>query len=553
MIASILLPDPSNLRINTAKFENDKFILEITTIQRGSRCPDCHESSMRVHSCYTRIVADLPSGGYRIILELTVRRFFCDNENCQRRTFTERLPTVVDHYGRKTIRLLEAQRRIGFTTGGEVAARLSANLAFPASPDTYLRLIRAFHEPESYTPEFLGVDDWAFRKRISYGTILVDLQTHKPIELLPDRETDTLANWLRNHPGVNVISRDRANYYIEAINQEAPHAIQVADRWHLLHNLVEAVERVLTRRYKDLQSAFQYEAHSDEILDLKELDPHSDEQISDFSPKPANLYEIRKQQVREKHQIQFEEIRRLSSQGAGIREIGRTLHMSREKIRKYLSNNCPPEYKRRKTPSILDPFWEHIEKRWKEGCRNATTLYHEIKGMGYPGCYGSMSRKVRRLRQTMPRQTKSKRYKRNIPKVSPSTVRPFSSKQTAWLFVRKKDALNPDQCAYLDRLLETSDDFKRLYELSQQFWDIVKEKRRWDFPDWLLKAKSCGLAELRNFALGLQKDIAAVEAALTHEWSNGPVEGQNNRLKTIKRQMYGRANFDLLRLRVLYS
>jgi transposase len=535
MIATILLPDPSILHIDVAKLLDGKFVLEISTIHHGSMCPDCHETSRRVHSCYTRIVADLPSGGYRIILELTVRRFFCDNENCPRRTFTERLPTVVDHYARKTIRLLETQRRVGFSTGGEVAARLSANLAFPASPDTFLRQIRSFHEPETSVPEFLGVDDWAFRKRISYGTILVDLQTHKPIELLPDRETETLTNWLKRHPGVNVVSRDRANYYIEAINQGAPHAIQVADRWHLLHNLVETVERVLTRRYNDPKSAFQDINHPDEIDIRGESNSQSDVLISAAPPRPTTLYEIRKQQVREKHLIQFEEIRRLHSQGASIREIGRNLHMSRKKIRKYLANDAPPEYKRHRTTTILDPYWEYMEKRWKEGCRNGVTLYHEIKGMGYPGSYGSMSRKIRYLREIMPRKTKSPTQKKYILQAKPSHVRPFSSKQTAWLFVRKMDDLNPDQSAYLTRLLEGSDDFKQLYELSQQFWSIVKEKKRTEFTAWMTVVRSCGIAELRSFALGLKKDIAAVEAALTYEWSNGPDEGHNNRLKMIKR------------------
>jgi transposase len=173
--------------------------------------------------------------------------------------------------------------------------------------------------------------------------------------------------------------------------------------------------------------------------------------------------------------------------------------------------------------------------------------------MGFPGCYGSMSRQIRYIREAMPRKTKTISTKKEAPKAKPPVVRPFSTKQIAWFFVKAVDDLDSEQSAYLIRLLDVSEDFKQLYEFSQQFWSIVKEKKKDEFSVWLTAVKRCGITELRNFALGLQKDLSAVQAALTYKWSNGPVEGHNNRLKMIKRQMYGRAKFDLLRLRVLYS
>ena len=222
MLTAMLLPDPRILRLGPATFDNNDLVIEIQTCQSTSACPDCSQINQRVHSRYVRTVTDLPSGGYRIVLLITVRRFFCDNPRCARRTFTEKIPSVVDHYARKTKRLIEVQRKFSFSTGGEVGARLASLLSFPTSPDTLLRLICSFPEPPMNNPLYLGVDDWAFRKRLTYGTILVDLATHKPIELLPDRETKTLANWLKTHPGIQVISRDRSSAYIEAINQGAP-------------------------------------------------------------------------------------------------------------------------------------------------------------------------------------------------------------------------------------------------------------------------------------------------------------------------------------------
>jgi transposase len=460
---------------------------------------------------------------------------------------------VVDHYARKTKRLLEVQQKFSLSTGGEVGARLASLLSFPASPDTLLRMIRSFPEGPMNNPLYLGVDDWAFRKRLKYGTILVDLATHKPIELLPDRETKTLANWLRNHPGILVISRDRSSAYIEAINQGAPDSIQVADRWHLLHNLVETIERVLTRRYKEVKSANKSLLLNEESSPELETEVGQD-QSEDRNPlQPSSQYDRRKQQVREKHQVQFDEIRELHRQGAGIREISRRLHVSREKVRKYLQNDTPPEYRRKKMATILDPYWEHIQDRWANGSRNAMELWLEIREMGYPGCYMSLAREVRSLRRVMPRKTKHAKQKKQIQKTSQPEALPLSPRQTAWVFVRKKEELSERQVSLLDSLLAISEDFQRLYKLAQQFWSIIGERKKEQLREWMISATESGIIELRNFVKSLQKDLAAVEASLTYEWSNGPVEGQNNRLKMIKRQMYGRANFDLLRLRVLYS
>jgi transposase len=212
-------------------------------------CPVCQHRAQRVHSQYWRTAADLPLGGLSVRLHLLVRRYFCDNEACKRKTFAERLPEFLPAYARRTQRLAAQQRQVGLSLGGQGGARLLGSLAMTTSADTVLRLVKKVPAQPASTPRVLGVDDWAWAKGQRYGTISVDLEQHRVVDLLPDRSTETLAAWLRAHPGIKVISRDRALEYIKGIEQGAPDAVQVADRWHLLRNLADALIRLLDRQH----------------------------------------------------------------------------------------------------------------------------------------------------------------------------------------------------------------------------------------------------------------------------------------------------------------
>jgi transposase len=464
------------------------------------------------------------------------------------------MPGIIETYARRTARLVASQREVGFLAGGETGAKIVRKLALPTSPDTLIRLVRNAPIQERPTPKILGIDDWAFRRGHSYGTILVDLETHRPIELLPDRSFDVVSKWLLEHPGVEIVSRDRSSSYIESIRTGAPNAIQVADRWHLLHNLVEAIERSLTRRYKVLQDVFR-ETFTD-MSTAETQTANIQAQESAETAKRPTCYEQMRQQTQEKHQAQFDEIHRLRKDGHSIRAISRRLRIGREKVRKYLANSQPPEYKRSRQKTNLTPYWGYIKERWIAGHRTGMALWKEIREMGYTGTYYSMAKHIVQLRKEMPREKKSKSSQKRTP--APSTpsanqVRPFSVRQTAWLFAKDRQKIDGDKAKYLEQLLAKSDDFQKLYMLVHQFWEIVCERKKDQLNAWLSDAKISGIVELKNFAQGLEKDLKAIEAALTYEWSNGPVEGHNNRLKMIKRQMYGRAKFDLLRQRVLYT
>ncbi len=532
------LPQPATLRCRQIKIEHDVVTIAAESLAPDGLCPLCGFPSSREHSRYTRCLGDLPWQGRSVRLLLLSRKFFCDSAVCPRRIFAERLPNVAAAYARKTARLKDTLACIAFACGGEAGSRLASRLGMPVSADTLLRTIRRTRIPVPSTLRILGVDDWAVRKGLRYGTLLCDLEQHRPIDLLKDREPGTLAAWLREHPEVEVITRDRAHCYAEGASNGAPQAIQVADRFHLMQNLRQALVRMLDHRYPQMALAMRDASSRGPPPKTCDMETPNRSQASQLPCRPTQS------DVRRKRRLErYERVIELHHQGMSHREIARRLSTHRETVARYIRAGEFLERPTRKYASKTDRFTDYLEKRWKEGCHNAAQLARELKAMGFAGSYCSVRRRVahwdRDSKDSLPQS----------PKVPPPSAR-----RSAWLLLKKPSDLDDRDRAFVDALLGRCPDIRLAARLAGEFAAMVRREGSETLDSWIQRAWNPAVPrELRAFATSLKSDFDAVNAGLTTPWSNGQLEGQVNRLKLIKRQMYGRANFDLLRQRVLYA
>ena len=520
-------------------------------------CPCCGVPATRVQSRYTRTPVDLPMSGRAVHLIVHVRRFFCENPACLRKIFAEQFPSLMRSYAKVTTRLQQALCQIGFALGGEAGARLGEQLGFPASPDTILRLVRASTLPPIASPRVIGRDDWAWKRRLRYGTIICDLERGIPLDLLPDRSVETVSAWLQSHPSIEIISRDRASEYATAARKSAPQAIQVADRWHLAKNLTESVSTLLTRCRAEIRRAFRIQISQEEQISPVAIDVPASEVA--WSPRGSRSV-VQTQRARRAERVdRYEQVVSLQQHGLETAEIAHRVGMSERTVRSWLAHESYPEPKqRRKRPSLIDPYQGYVQQQWREGLMTGPHLYRELKARGYQGSERAMYRSLETLRlpptKTTPLQQKPPREKKRVtsPLIPPGPLESFSAHKATGLFVR--DVATLDETEQQDLLLiqQASSTAQQAYQLVQTFMQMVRERTGEDLDAWLDKVQESHLPEFDSFATGIQRDKAAVLAGLTLSWSNGPTEGHVNRLKLLKRSMYGRAKFDLLRQRVLH-
>jgi transposase len=576
LLNEILFPDESKLRIDGIQIEATTVVIAICSTNQQESCPHCLCESQRIHSRYRRHPADLPLAGCTVCLDITVNRFFCDNDDCQCVTFAERMQKFVKPHARRTHRLQQNQLSVAFVAGGEAGARLLSGLGMPVSPDTLLRMMRNAKEPEVTTPRVLGVDDWAIRRgrlqRIaprkgqSYGTILVDLENRRPVDLLPDRRATSLEAWLKAHPGVEIISRDRGKEYIKGATSGAPDAIQVADRWHLLKNLRETLERLLegkpdclkaaasskakeqsrkasealAPRQQDNQPVTDDKTPEHEATATQEQQTHEQPAMEEIKLTPADKVQLQRDARRKKR---YTIVKKLKQEGHSIREISRRTQISRQTVTKYVkAEECPQYPKGVKRKSKLQPYKNYIRQRLQEGCHKATRIFSELRQKGFLGSYATVARFLRTEKTQMPGGPKP-----------PKEVVPYSPRRAAWLLVKHEKDMTDDERNALEGIIQTDSSVAYAHTLGQRFSAMIKEQDCEALRPWLKDVADSGIDTLKQFAKGIKQDLDAVTNALRLPWSQGQVEGQVNRLKLIKRQMYGRANFDLLRKKVLLT
>jgi transposase len=481
-----LLPDASHLTVDDAYQEDGVIVMIISAVGNAS-CPACGICSCHVHSRYCRTLRDLPCQGAVVRICLRTHRFYCRAKDCRRRIFTQRLPALTSCYGRQTKRYRDALLAIGYALGEEAGYRLCAQLGIVSSADTILRCLKQHTEPEAHSDvKVLGVDDWAWRRGHRYGTVLVDLERHRPIDLLPDRESETLANWLRAHPKIEIISRDRAGAYAEGARQGAPGAIQVADRFHLFCNLAQAVQRMLERLASLLRSV--------------EIPKPSEPLAHELTPEPPTgltQHEQRNQYAREKRKELFEAVRAAHERGVTKRAIAREFGMSPLTIRRYLQAKEFPERAPRQRRSELDSFRTYLEKRWAEGCRNASQLCRELRSQGYSGQRSRVKEYLQPWRVNSVKA--SSRPRRKLPNVRLVAL---------WLTKPPKQR-SPDEQRWVEAVTTSNPQISTAEHLAQQFRRVFKDRNPSALTSWLAKSVASDIPELKRFVAGIQRDYEA--------------------------------------------
>lgn len=459
----------------------------MATTQTTAVCPRCQQSSHRIHSHYQRTVRDLNWADYNVTLHLSVRKFFCDGVLCPQRIFTERLPQLCAPYARRTQRLNQYFTGLTLDLGGAAGARQAQRNGYDISLHTLLRALAKVPLPQPTHPRYLGVDDFAFRKGQRYGTVIIDLERQRPIALLNDRKAKTLADWLKDYPEIQLVTRDRSQAYRAGINQGAPQAVQIADRFHLLQNLAETLEVVFKAHPNTLQTADHQAWSRRHPLTALKHDP----------------------QKRQQRLARFQAVQQLQHQGYSLVEIPQQTHLSVRTVRRFLKHQ------------------QH----------------------GYQGSYRTIARFLQRLQRPhhSSTETHSKTTRRRVRRRSKLTPR-----QAAFLVLKQPNKLTLKQQQQLTQLRQHSD-FALPLQWAQNFIDILRKQQGERLDDWLHQVQDSRIKPLIAFAKSLKGDYDAVLAALSSPFSNGPTEGHINKLKMIKRQMFGRAGPQLLRKPLLLA
>jgi transposase len=539
-----LLPDATTLRLEACEVDDTtaQITLRVQSTQTHAPCPLCATPARRIHSDYGRTLADLPWAQYRVCLQLRVRKWFCRNRHCRRRIFTERLPTIAAPWARRTLRLAQRLVALGVALGGKAGVRLGHAWDVRVSRHTLLRLLRQQPEPEAPTPTVLGVDDWARRKGHTYGTILVDLERRQPLALLPDRTAAPVAQWLREHPGVEVIARDRASAYAEGARQGAPQATQVADRFHLLQNLAEALTQVFTTHGRVLDAV--------NATERQQPVPLSDGTSAVPVPPPPTppAEQARAAQRAARRQARYDEVWALHRQGWSTAAIAAQVGCSRRTIERYLQMPTWPvrQHRRHYGRSVLHPYKAFLLERWNAGCHTAIQLFRELQPRGYTGSYRRVAAYVSRIRQAQGVPPRRQGRRQILPVVAEPVSQPLTPRRATWLVLRREETRTEAEAQQLAQLHAQSAEVAEAIDLAQDFTHLVRQRQPEHLDPWLERASTSALEALRRFARGLRDDYAAVKAGVTLPWSSGPVEGHINRLKMLKRHMFGRARLDLL-------
>ncbi len=532
----------SDLEISNIEYEDTAYHLYGTCKLEYGTCPYCCHSSHRVHSRYTRTIADLSILGHPVIITLEVRKFFCDNPQCKKKTFAEQPGDEIFRYRRRTRRCEMVVTQHGLSQSSGSAQKLLKSIGITLSGDTILRDLHRMKIPESKDVSHIGVDDWAYRKGITYGSIIVNLDTGEVIDLLNDRGVDGFQKWLDNHERVGIVSRDRSTDYSSAITATGRDIIEVADRFHLNKNMSDCVTKVIGSYYEEYRKL----VRPDEVQ-MKECAIEKED-----NQQSSNLVEVKN----DSRQIMFNEVKELQKKGLKINRIAKVLGIARQTARKYmLMESLPQRASKARNEYYL--YDEYVESEYKKG-KALSTIHKEIQMMGFKGSLSPFNDHYRYLsdgRRGFKSKQKVKEMQERAAKERASKREPLIPiRQIAHIVEKSLRAkkLETDEAHLLGRLM-TLEWFKEVYSAAGSFYKSIMGTDVNDVLVWLDAYRNSSIKELKTLAYGISLDIKAVQNAVAYDISNGIVEGFVNKLKVVKRIMYGKASINLLRNKMVFS
>ena len=518
-VLALLLPHLSAVAVDRAEISGGLVSIWVHATAGGAACPGCGSWCTAVRDRYVRRLADAAAGGRRVLVWLVVRLLRCGNPECPKASFAEQPAGLAVPYARKTPLLAGQLAAVAAALCGRAGSRLArAVLAVEVSRHTLIRVLMALPGPAAGLARVLGIDDFSLKKGREYATLLVNMETGEPVDVLPDREAGTAQTWLRAHPEVEVVCRDRAGAYAEAARDGAPQAIQVADRWHLWHNLCEHVGRAVARHQECLSGPG------------CACQGRQREQQQEQQDVPAGLEDV----IRSRHAAVHE----LRAAGKTLAETAAALGLGEQLTGRFWRAADPGRLLAVRGASALDPHKPYLQQRWDQGITKIAVLHREITALGYAGSYATTYSWLGQLKLAAP----------------PEPPAPPARQQvTGWLLTHPARLAERER-EQLAGILGRCPELKDLAGHVTGFAEILTRRLGGCLDDWLAAAAaSPGQPELRSFARGLRRDYQAVRNGLSLEWNSGRVEGLNTRTKLLKRQMYGRASFPLLRKRILLT
>jgi transposase len=535
------------LKLKKIESSDSTIRIDATIKSCRSKCPVCGKYSKRVHDYYFRTISDLPVFQNGTEIHLKTRKFRCGNDRCHRKVFSEQTPAII-RYARRTKRATKILESFAIELTGRLGSIMSKQLSITVSSSTITRIAHSQQLSDIQQPRVLGVDDWAYRKGVSYGTILIDMETSRPIELLPSRDSQVLKDWLLKYSDVKIITRDRASSYSAAIIEACPNAIQIADRFHLLMNLSDALDAYFKSISKRIRSLITVKTN--EFLEISERESiNIEEETKETQPVTTDQESIATKV--DQRLDTFLKVKELQVKGTPIKRISIDLKMSRNTVRSYFNQESLSPRKSSRSTNI-EVFTNLIVARLNENGYKLIDIFREIKELGYNGGKTQGYYNIKLIKENCNIETIG--YP-EIPQPKIPYIKPLSSRKLAkYIGFNLTDITDHHERFYLQTLLDNITELRIVRKLVQIFKTMLARGcgniRRWiDF----VKHSKYKLAGLKTFARGLLRDIEAVENGINMRWSNGTVEGHVNRIKSIKRQMYGRASFELLRKKVILS